>query len=338
MMLDLHALDLHLPAAATHTSLLGARDPFTYKHLFDKAGRASRPPTVRRGIMSLPCDAFAAPTAAVAERTTDMASLVVGRLLERRPAFAERIGAILHAQCTLDQQMLSSTCMRLRCDHLPNVPRYATIGQLGTAALPTALRLAACPPLPGSEQRPLTCVSASDKWIAPFVQVFPGLLTFGDAAAACLVGPGIQSSEAIAHVIDMELSTRPLAQDLWTAPAAMQADLIVEQLQACAETLLSRVDLSRDGLVLIGDGTEAPIGERLAERLRIACLPPAATTHLSSAAALFSIGAAIGAAAAGERAIDALIWTASPGGQAAVMLVRCRPDAVSTATGWAARS
>jgi hypothetical protein len=336
MMLDLHALDLHLPQAAAHTSLLGAKNPFTYKHLLDKAGRRSRPPTVRRGVMSLPCEAFTAPTAAPGERTTDMASLVVGRILERRPALAERIGAILHAQCTLDQQILSSTCLRLRCDHLPKVPRYATIGQLGTAALPTALRLAACPPLPACAARPLTCVSASDKWIAPFVRMFPGLLTYGDAAAACLVGPGTRGAHPVAHILDMELSTRPQAQDLWTAPAAMQADLILAQLQGCADALLRRTDLDRAALVLIGDGTEAPLGERLAARLGIAALPPAAATHLSSASALFSIGAGIAAAAGRGQSIDALIWTASPGGQAAAMLVRCRPDAVPTDTGWAA--
>jgi hypothetical protein len=337
MTLDLRALDLHLPPPAAHTSLLGAKEPFAYTHLFDKAGRRSRPPTVARGSMDLPCAAFDAPTFAALDRSTDMASLVVGRMLAARPVLAEQVGTILHTQCTLDQQMLASTCLRLRCDHLPAAPRYATIGQLGTAGLPTALRLAACPPLAEAAARPLTCVSASDKWIAPFVQKFP-CLTFGDAAAACLVAPGGQSSYAIAHVLDMELATRPLTHDLWTAPAAMQEDFLFAAVRDCAESVLRRSDFRRARLVLIGDSMTAPLAFRLADCLGLATLPPAANVHLSSASPLFSIGAAMHAAAEREQIVDALIWTASPGGQAAAMLVRCRPDAVRTATGWMARA
>ncbi len=338
MMLDLHALDLHLPPTCGHRSLLGAQKPFTYKHLFDKAGRQSRPPTVRRGLMSLPCETFDAPTADVDERSTDMASRVVGRMLADRPAEAEPVGAILHAQCTLDQQMLSSTCLRLRCDHLPKVQRYATIGQLGVAGLPTALRLAACAPLPGVAVGAPACVSAADKWIAPFVQNFPDLLVFGDAAAACLAArSGTAPTPSIAQVLDIEVSTRALPYDLWTAPAAMQTDAMLSQLQACAASVLSRTDLRRTDMVLIGDGTTASLGDRLASMLGVGSLPPASPIHLSSASCLFSIGDAIAAAAAGGDRLDALVWTASPGGQAAVMLVRCRPDAIATATGWAAR-
>jgi hypothetical protein len=337
MTIDLRALDLHLPPAAAHASRLGAKEPASYRHLFDKAGRRSRPPTVARGIMSIPCAAFDAPTAAADERTTDMASLVVGRMLAGRPEQAEQVGTILHAQCTLDQQMLGSTCLRLRCDHLPAAPRYATIGQLGTAGLPTALRLAACTPLPDSQARPLTCVSASDKWLAPFVRHFPWS-TFGDAAAACLAAPGGGGFYAIAHVLDMELATRPLPFDLWTAPAAMQEDFLFATVRDCAESVLSRSDFRRARLVLIGDGMTAPLSSRLEACLGLAGLPPAAPVHLSSASPLFSIGAAIAAAAEREQILDALVWTASPGGQAAAMLVRCRPDALRTETGWVVRS
>jgi hypothetical protein len=337
MMLDLHALDLHMPPSCGHKSLLGAQKPFTYKHLFDKAGRQSRPPTVRRGVMSMPCEAFDAPTADVDERTTDMASRVVGRMMTER---TEAVGSILHAQCTLDQQMLGSTCMRLRYDHFPTVQRYATIGQLGVAGLPTALRLAACTPPSRTAAGTLTCVSAADKWIAPFVQNFPELLVFGDAAAACLVAPSRNASlsPAIAHVLDIEVSNRGLPYDLWTAPAAMQADAMLSQLEACATSVLSRTDCRRTDLVLIGDGTTASLGDRLAVRLGLVSMPPASPIHLSSASCLFSIGEAIRTATESGDPLDALVWTASPGGQAAVMLVRCRPDAIATATGWSAKS
>jgi len=337
-MLDLYALDLHRPPDATHSSMLGASHPFTYKHLFDRAGRRSRPPGVARGQMSIQCAAFDAPAAAAEERTTDMASLVVGRMLAGHPAQVGRVGTILHAQCTLDQQMLSSTCLRLRHDHLPDVPRYATIGQLGTAGVATALRLAACTPHPDSTNRPLTCISASDKWIAPFVKNFPDLLTFGDAAAACLAAPSGGRAYAIAHVLDMELLARPLPYDLWTAPASVQEDFIFAGVQECAERVRRRSDFRRADLRLIGDAMIAPLGERLAGSLGMARLADAAPTHLSSASALFSIGAAIEAAAAREQIIDALVWTASLSGQAAAMLVRCRPDALRTPTGWTARS
>jgi hypothetical protein len=337
MSLDLRALDLHLPPRATHTSLLGAKDPCAYMHLFDMAGRRSRPPTVARGVMSMPCEAFDAPTAGTLERGTDMASLVVGRMLAFHPAQAEQVGTILHAQCTLDQQMLGSTCLRLRRDHLAGVPRYATIGQLGTAGLPTALRLASYPPLPCNAARQLTCVSASDKWIAPFVQRFP-CLTFADAAAACLAAPAGGDAYAIAHVLDMEISTRARPFDLWTAPASMHEDFLLAHILDCATSVLSRSDFRRSRLLLIGDGMAAPLGDRLADSLGLTGLPPAANVHLSSASPLFSIGAVIAAAAVREQLLDALVWTASPGGQAAAMLVRCRPDAVRTPTGWTARS
>jgi len=337
-MLDLYALDLYLPPEVSHGSLLGAQEPFTYAHLFDPAGQWSRPPTVGRGVRAIACAAFDVPAAPAAERSTDMASRVVGRMLAGHRAQAAQVGTILHAQCTLDQQMLSSVPLRLRHDHLPGVPRYATIGQLGTAGVPTALRLAACPPLPASAGRPLTCVSAADKWIAPFVRHFPGLLSYGDAAAACLAAPSGGRAYAIAHVLDLEFSTRPLPYDLWTAPASVQEDFIFAHVQDCAERVRRRSDFRRADLRLIGDGMAAPLGERLAGSLGMARLPDAAACHLSSASALFSIGAAIEAAAAREQILDALVWTASPGGQAAAMLVRCRPDAVRTQTGWAARS
>jgi hypothetical protein len=338
-MLDLHALDLYRPPAAAHSSRLGAKEPYVNTHLFDKAGAWSRPPTVARGVMAVACDAFDVPTAAAAERSTDMASLVVGRMLAGQRGQSARVGAILHAQCTLDQQKLGSTPLRLRHDHLPDVPRYATIGQLGTAGLPTALRLAACPPLPGGgADRPLTCVSAADKWLAPFVQHFPGLLSYADAAAACLAAPSGGHAYAIAHVLDMEISTRPLPYDLWTAPAQAQEEFIFAHVQDCAERVRRRADFRRAGLRLIGDCMAAPLGERLAGSLGMARLADAAPCHLSSASALFSIGTAIEAAAAREQILDALVWTASLGGQAAAMLVRCRPDAVRTQTGWTARS
>ncbi len=335
MMLGLRAVATCLPAVADHKSLLGPVVPAAYRHLYDPAGKRSRPPIVPRGVFTAPCAPYAAPTAAIEERIADLASESVRRLLLTQPGAAARVRAILHAQCTLDQQILGSTCLRIEHDHFARAASSATIGQLGTAGLPTVLRLVA-DDLARCTPQALGCVSAADKWAAPFIRHVPGLVTYGDAAAAVLVGRPLGPEDDIAELQALECSTRALAYDLWTADAERQRAALLDHVEAVVRPLLQG-----DGpLWLFGDGYGAELTDRLAERLGWpAERAPAAEApgHLSSAAGLFSVAQAVKTAVELGRDIDAVVWTASPAGHAGALRLRCHAAARRATSGWCGR-
>lgn len=337
MPLALHAVATLLPRQKSHSNLLGTVLPAAYRHLYDPAGRRSRPPTVRRGSTMLYSAPYRAPSAEDDTRTTDLACDAVGRMLAAAPQAAERVQAVLHAQCTLDQQILGSTCLRIEHAHFRKAHAATTIGQLGTAGLPTVLRLAALA-LQETAGDALVCVSASDKWVAPFFRRVPGLVTYGDAAGACLVGAGGQVARPVAVIEAVQTSCRPLRHDLWTAPAEQQREAMLAHAAHTIACLLdSAAPQDRDALLLAGDGYGDDFSRRLAEATGIGgarLTGPCPECHLSSAAPLFALHEAIEAAVRAGRWLSAVVWTASPAGHAGALLVRCAPDARAIPGGW----
>jgi hypothetical protein len=330
----IHALATHLPANRVHDSLLGPVLRSAYNHLFNPAGNYSRPTIVPRGVTRLASPAYEAPTAGDQERTADLASLAVGKLLAAMPGAKDAVHAVFHSQCTLDQQLMGSGCLRIQDDYFGQTELTMMIGQLGTAGIPTVFRLA----LLSLESGPLTCISACDKWMAPFVRNVPGLLTYGDASAACLADAMNAESAPIAVIENIVTSCVPPPGDLWSTPVAAQRQHLFDHVRNVIETLLTqRPDVQRDELVSIGDG----YGGAFAAELGAACsLEPVPNCcpdiHLSSASPLFAISKAVGLGAERGQEQLAVIWTVSQAGHAGAMLVRTGLGAVENHGAWLA--
>jgi hypothetical protein len=331
----IYALATHLPASKSHKTLLGSLIRSAYNHLYQPAGNFSRPSIVRRGVTSLPSPVYEVPTAEDQERTADLASVAVGKLLAASPRSKDAVSAIFHNQCTLDQQISGSACLRIQDDHFGQTELAMMIGQLGTAGIPTVFRLASLSLKSGR----LTCISACDKWIAPFVRRVPGVLTYGDASAACLAGKMEAASAPIAVIESIVTSCIPLRGDLWSTPAAAQRQYLLDHARNVIEILLSQhPDFRRDELVLIGDGYGSDFAAELSTSLRVASVPNfQPDIHLSSASPLFAVSKAIGLAAERNRAQRSVIWTISQSGHAAAMLVRACLGAVEENGAWLAR-
>lgn len=322
MRLAVAAIATCLPPESTHDSLLGAVIPHTYGHLYDPAGNHARPPTVRRGTLRKYSAPYSTPTAAPGTRTSDMASHAVAAALAQLPGDAPPVDTVFHTHCTLDQQILGSACLRIEHDHMPRAVHRMSVGQLGTAGVPTALRLAA------SASRALACVSASDKWIAPMVRRVPGVVAYADAAASCLVGAPGHVASPLAWIDAIETMCMPPAHSLWEAPPEVQHAFLAELAGAAIDALLARHPwLPRAELALAGDAYGAGFAASLQARCRLGgpCLDtPGADVHMASASPLFALARVAGAPGmAGRRAI---VWTASTAGHAGAMLV-CVPPA-----------
>lgn len=342
MKLGIRALATYLPSVSEQHSLLGSIVPFSYGHLFEPAGTRSRPPTVARGattVFSPPYEVSAAP---ITESTGDLASEAVRRVLALQTGASTQVRFVLHSQCTLHQNLLSSTCLRIEHDHFPEATRTATVGQMGTTGLPTALRLAALD-LDDADDDAMACVTGADKWVAPFIRRVPGLVSYGDAAAACLVGKADNDGRDVAHVQCIQTSVQSLDFDLWTADAATQQAAMRSQLRALIQALLRRNGRRpTDDLWLLGDcGYGEDFDHSLTSDLdwpvdRV--LRSDQPAHLSSASGLFSATHAVKAAVKQGRALDVIIWTASPAGHTSAMWMRCFANARCNDDGWSGNS
>jgi hypothetical protein len=331
----IHAVATHLPANRPHKNLLGTVVRSAYNHLYQPAGNFSRPSIVRRGITSLASPVYEVPTAEDQERTADLASLAAGKLLTAMPQAKDAVSAIFHSQCTLDQQLMGSGCLRIQDDHFGQAELAMMIGQLGTAGIPTVFRLA----LLSFKSGRMTCISACDKWIAPFVRSVPGVLTYGDASAACLAGKMETGSAPIAVIENIVTSCIPLRGDLWSTPAAVQREYLLDHVRNVIEILLSQhPELRRDELVSIGDGYGGDFAAELGAAL---CIAPVSNVcpdiHLSSASPLFAVSKAIALAAEQGRTQLAVIWTISQSGHAAAILLRACVGAVEQNGVWLAQ-
>jgi hypothetical protein len=319
MRLAIADLATYLPPPAEHDTLLGSVEPQVYGHLFEPAGVHSRPPTVRRGVKRIACAPYAVPTAAVGERSTDLASRAAAQL---DGGEARRVRTLLHAQCTLDQQIVGSACLRVQYEQFPATLGSAAVGQLGTAAVPTAMRLAALSL--AADPQGLACVSAADKWLAPMVRKVPELVTYGDAAAACLLGAPDAVVRPLAFIDEVHTVARPTAAALWEDSAADQSRDVLALAKDAVQGLLARhPGLARDAIMLAGDG----YGEAFDAALRQCCdirgaAPGGAPAwHLSSAAPLFALGRVIDALRGAGGPRHAVVWSASAAGFAGAMLV-----------------
>lgn len=335
MRLTITDISLHVPPMAASHSRLGTVVRSTYGHLYEAAGEQSRPPTVRRGLTRMGCAAYEAPTAQPHERSTDMASTVVGRLLSSRETDETPVHMVLHAQCTLDQQILASGCLRVQHDHFPQASAAMTLGQVGTAGVVTALQLALIQLADAPTEK--VCISAADKWIAPFFRRIEAVTTYGDAAGACLVRRSV-AAEGIAEILDMSVSVNAPEQDIWTMPPerirAWLASAVSADIERVAVGLPSE-QLHR--VALVGDGYNGRLLEAICARLSWSpslLRQPLTDIHLSSASPLASLSCAIEAASREGREGLAIVWTASLSGHTAAMLVRCTARAVATQSGW----
>ena len=330
----IYALATHLPANRTHDNLLGPVVRSANNHLFQPAGQFSRPSIVSRGVTRLASPAYEAPTADDRERTADLASRAVGKLVAAVPVAKGTVRTVFHSQCTLDQQLSGSGCLRIQDDYFAETQLSMMIGQLGTAGIPTVFRLA----LLSLDSQWLTCVSASDKWIAPFVRNVPGMLTYGDASAACLAGAPRSESAPIATIEHIVTSCVPAPGDLWSTSVAVQRQYLLDHVHDVIESLLSQCpDLPHDERVSIGDGYGRGFAEEVAaawsaEPVANAC----PDIHLSSASPLFALSRVVGLAVERGRELRALIWTVSQAGHAGAMLVRAFPDAQRSDDAWVA--
>ena len=333
----IHALATHLPANKRHDSLLGPVIRSAYNHLFHPAGHFSRPSTVRRGVTRLTGPAYELPTAADQERTADLASLAVGKLIAAAPQSKQAVRAIFHNQCTLDQQLVGSGCLRIQDDYFGQAELAMMIGQLGTAGIPTVFRLA----LLSLESGQLTCISACDKWISPFVRSVPGMVTYGDSSAACLAGAATDEAVVPIAVIDnIVTACAPPPGDLWSTSATIQRQYLLDQVRNVIGDLLNQCPgLERDNVALIGDGYGTAFAAELGAAFSMTPTPSVCPdVHLSSASPLFALSKAIESAV--ERGHDqlAVIWTVSQAGHAGAMLVRASCAAVENKGVWLAPS
>jgi hypothetical protein len=330
----IYALATHLPANRPHDNLLGPVLRSANNHLFHPAGKFSRPSIVPRGVTRLTSPVYEAPTAGDQERTADLASLAVGKLLAAIPQAKDTVRAVFHSQCTLDQQLVGSGCLRIQDDYFGQAELAMMIGQLGTAGIPTVFRLASL----SLESGQLTCISACDKWIAPFVRSVPGMLTYGDASAACLAGAMKAGSMPIAVIENIFTSCVPPPGDLWSTSVAVQRQYLLDHVRDVIEALLTQCpDLQRDELVLIGDGYGSAFAAELGAAWSVEPVPNLCPDiHLSSASPLFALSKAIGLAVERGQEQRAVIWTVSQAGHAGAMLVRTWSGALGKNGAWLA--
>lgn len=340
MTLAIKGLAVRTAPVGRHASLLGTALTSAYHHLYDEAGMFSRPPGVRRGVTRMFSPEYEAPIAAAKdERSTDLASRAVAGLMHGLEGGACSVDSILHTQCTLDRQILGSSCLRIQHDHFPTAGSALTIGQLGTAALPTMLRLA------GSKLRANPAewisLSASDLWIAPFYRRIPDVVTYGDGAAACLLSVAQKAVRPVASVLCTTTGYRRFPADLWGAPSAVLAAELKAAAVDCIERALAQEPwIERRQLMVAGDVYAGDVAAQVAAAVGIENLPvpTPADAHLSSSSLLASIAAIVEATALSGRDRYGVVWTASLCGHAGAVLIKAHADAVRTECGWRSKT
>lgn len=336
MNIAIAALHVQPAPVATQASLLGTPIASAYHHLYDEAGEFSRPHTVRRGVTRMYCPEFESAIAERSQRSADLASNAVSTLLRPAPRTGALVRSIMHTQCTLDRQILGSNCLRIQYDHYPDAESAVSFGQLGTAALPTVFMLAKH----NLELQPRQGISitACDQWIAPFFRRIPGVVTYGDGAAACIALDADDIQQPVATVKSVALKYRSISSDLWSAAPDTILDQLNELASDCAGSLASSLTRQqREDLIVIGDRYHGDLDRRVAETCGLSdrqVLRQRGESHMSSFSLLASIDEAVAEAVRGGRDRTALIWTASLSGHAGAMLIHCSAQALQTGGAW----
>ena len=327
MSLGIRAIRVDQPEAISQNSLLGESIPSIYRHLYDEAGNKSRPSSVRRGVSFQPTEPYMATSALVELRSCEMATQVADMMTRPIKKLKKQVTTVIHAQCTVDQQILSSTCLRLQNDHFINSQYTLSVGQVGTVGVGSAIELAKHR-LRKDEGR-LISISACDKWIAPYIRRYPTLVAYGDAAAACLIGKG-NRQDCIAEVLATSIVAKPLGYEFYSVSPELHRENLINIATQSIKTLMTKVvdqKIEIDGL--IGDCYELPVVKKIADQVHMyekAVLPEKDVCHASSAEYLLSIVKALRETQCQSRAMNFIIWTASLSGHAAAMLIRCYPD------------
>jgi len=331
--LDISAIALEVPNIAVQKSKLGTMMPRAYSHLFDPAGDFSRPPTVRRGVTTMWSPAYDARVAKNEVRASDLASIAATSLSKELPDQAQRVAATIHTQCTLDQQILGSNCMRIGQECFDRASEVVTVGQMGTAGLPTALRLIESY---STEAGTLFAITAADKWIAPFYRRF-GDLTYSDCGGCVLIGHDLE--QPLATISNISTLVRPSLEDPWNACSG-QVNSFLENLavDSILELLKESSNIDTNEVFILGDECGSTVHKKVSQRTGLSNLTSQTDseeqTHSSSASLLVSLNSAIDYAEKNQKEITVAIWTASLSGHSGAILVKCFPSSQQIKHDW----
>jgi hypothetical protein len=295
-----------------------------YRHLDTAAGFLSVPPSrAARAALGYHVGATDPAIADAGLRSVELADLACAELLKAAgPVRAGSVRNLVHCQATLDEQPLVSTCMKVGLMSLPAVSQALTVGQLGTAPVPSALALARSNLRAGLGA---SVITAADKWLTPFDRQFGALVTYADAAGALLVGEGA----GIARLHALEARVLPQRRPFWDRALDLVAAEMIEHVGALLRDCLAEAGWRTEDVdVILGDRYGCDIPARIAQ----ACgLPDSAQppdperggAHLSSAEFMRSLTLLLHVARAREGVTRGAVWTASPSGAAAVALLEC---------------
>jgi hypothetical protein len=319
MSLSIHALTLRRPSGTPRAPHMRG-----YRHLDTAAGFLSVPPSqAARAALGYHVGATDPAIADAGLRSVELADLACAELL--KVAGPERAGAVrnlVHCQATLDEQPLVSTCMKVGLMSLPAVSQAFTVGQLGTAPVPSALVLARSNLRAGLGA---SVITAADKWLAPFDRQFGALVTYADAAGALLVGEGA----GIARIHVLEARVLPQRRPFWDRALDLVAAEMIEHVGALLRDCLAEAGWRAEEVdIVLGDRYGCDIPARIAQAggLPDSAFPPDADrggAHLSSAEFMHSLAVMLRAACARAAPTRGVIWTAAPSGAVAVALLEC---------------
>ncbi|NVN09786.1 beta-ketoacyl-[acyl-carrier-protein] synthase family protein [Nguyenibacter vanlangensis] len=316
--LGIYAIATDLPSSQEVSSIRGTNIVGVFPHMFfTEAGQHSCPPI--DGFDEV--QSIAAIPVARGVRIPDMASAAVNKLGLTEDT---SISHVLHAQCMLDENILGSTCLRIQHDHFPSALSAMSLDQLGTAGVPTALRLAGLQLL-DSDQSGRVCLSAADKWVSPFYRRHPGLAPLGDAAAACVVGPANSEVKPLATIGAEYLTLAQAPETLWATVGDTLEQFVKTSALGAVGGLLSSTGTDIDAIDLIlGDGIADATRRDIAHSLGV----PAdrlwnPEIHYGSAAPLFGIAELIRRAKSSSLPMRGIVWTVSLSGHAAAILIEC---------------
>jgi hypothetical protein len=327
-MTPLAILSLHLRAAPLGRA---AAVETPYLHLDCAAGeRSMPPPTSQRAALGFGGGADIRPRAG-ARRASDLAHEMTGELAaSMTQPMVERVGRILHCQATLDEEILSSACLRIGFSHFPRQSAAVTLGQAGTSAFIGALQLAASL---GADEGQLFVVSAADKWLPPFDTGLAPLVQYGDAAAAACIGHAHPGRPALAVIEAIATGWQREPAALWERSPEATREAMAAMVAGLIRTLMRQQGVAAGSLAgVIGEAYGSALSTRV---LEAAGLPLALVEqtppehHLSSADFVHCLLRGVRAAAISGSQGRYLMWSASPCGAAGAALVRCHPHAVA---------
>lgn len=328
MKLGIIAMDCQQPDISLQFSRMGTFINRSYLHLHSPAGRLSRPPAWAGDDGTKP---YKVAEAHGKTGAADLASKSVERLKVELKENADGVDSILHCQSTINEPAVASSCLRIQYEHFQEAHSTLTLGQMGTSGISTAMLLANMQIQRRGYRRVL--VSASDKWISPFVRHFGSLTTFCDGAGSCLIESYQSNKNYLAEILALAVTNSAPPPDFWRSEPATHADHLVNNAVAAINNLAASATDDIDQIDTIygepyGLDVNARIHGAVKEKYGIDCKLHRydENFHASSAAPLAAMQCALDTATAANKPQLNLIWSASMSGHAGAMLVRCYPS------------